>query len=110
MKTPTQKFIQDYFIGEAGAFIAAAGANGLRIYNFIKWKEGMLKKKLGNQYDYWISLGNDEFQKHFGYMQRQTKCSLLKKLAAKGLIELKREPGAAFKVLRKRRINTNGKI
>ena len=102
MKTPTQKFIQDYFIGEAGAFIAAAGANGLRIYNFIKWKEGMLKKKLGNQ--------NDEFQKHFGYMHRQTKCSLLKKLAAKGLIELKRDPGAAFKVLRKRRINTNGKI
>ena len=70
----------------------------------------MLKKKLGNQYDYWISLGNDEFQKHFGYMHRQTKASLLKKLAAKGLIELKREPGAAFKVLRKRRINTNGKI
>ena len=38
MKPPTQKFIQDYYIGEAGAFIAAAGANGLRIYNFIKWK------------------------------------------------------------------------
>lgn len=69
-----------------------------------------VKEKLGNQYDYWISLGNDEFQKHFGYMHRQTKCSLLKKLAAKGLIELKRDPGAAFKVLRKRRINTNGKI
>ena len=65
-ETTNTKVYSGLFHREAGAFITA-GANSLRIYNFIKWKEGMLKK-LGYQYDYWISMGNDEFQKHFEYI------------------------------------------
>ena len=72
-----------------------AGTSGVKLYQYIKWKRGMMK------YNGWISLPNIEMQKHGCGMNRETKAKAVWKLNAAQLIEIHpREPGKAYKVFR----------
>lgn len=95
-------FIKNFLTLEAASWMKAAGSTGYLIYSFYTWKNEMLKARMKTpNHNYWITIDNDAFRKEIGkHIHRETKTTALKKLAAAGLIELKLEPGSAYKVLK----------
>tara|TARA_B100002003_G_C13982113_1_gene474886 strand:- start:404 stop:805 length:402 start_codon:yes stop_codon:yes gene_type:complete len=72
-----------------------AGPSGAKIYQFIKWKRGMMK------YNGWITVGNVEMRNHGWPMNRETKSNAIYKLNQAQLIGIHpQEPGKSVRVFR----------
>ena len=72
-----------------------AGNSGTKIYQFIKWKRGMMKE------NGWITMSNVEMRKHGWGMNRETKSLALYKLNQAQLITINIPgPGFAIKAFR----------
>ena len=80
---------------EQAAWKKVAGPAGAKIYQFIKWKRGMMDN------NGWISMSNVEMRKHGWFMNRETKSLAVWKLNQAQLLGVhKTEPGKALKVFR----------
>ena len=72
-----------------------AGTSGVKVYQYIKWKRGMMK------HNGWIALPYIEMLKHGWGMNRETKAKAIWKLNRAQLIEIQPlQPGKAYKVFR----------
>ena len=80
---------------EQAAWKKVAGPAGAKIYQFIKWKRGMMK------YNGWITISNIELRNHGWAMNRETKSLAVWKLNQAQLIGVHEpQPGKALKVFR----------
>jgi len=90
-----KEFIFKMLPMEQAIWKKVAGPSGAKIYQFIKWKRGMMEN------NGWISMSNVEMRKHGWFMNRETKSLAVWKLNQAQLLGVhKTEPGKALKVFR----------
>tara|TARA_R110000824_G_scaffold160399_1_gene335140 strand:+ start:259 stop:609 length:351 start_codon:yes stop_codon:yes gene_type:complete len=90
-----KEFIKKMLPMEQAIWKKVAGPSGAKVYQFIKWKRGMMK------FNGWISMSNVEMRKHGWFMNRETKSKAVWKLNQAQLIGVHpQEPGKALKVFR----------
>ena len=78
-----------------------AGLNAIEIYMFYTWKNEMMKRQQKTpKHNYWISISNAALWEQGIEMHRQTKAGILRKLKKSGLIDVRRENGSAYQILK----------
>jgi len=90
----SKHFIFKYLLAESALWRAAAKDAGAKLYEYIKWKRGMMKQ------NGWIEVSNVALRKVNRGMNRETKSLALYKLEKAGLIQLHYAPGKAVKVFK----------
>jgi hypothetical protein len=94
-------FVMNFKNFEKARWRQVAGLNAIEIYMFYTWKNEMMKRQQKSQnHNFWISISNAALWEQGIEMHRQTKAGILRKLKKSGLIDVRRENGSAYQILK----------